>query len=69
MLDPQRLRREPDQIAAALATRGFTLDQAHLAELEARRKAVQTETEQLQAERNRVSKAVGEAKRRGEDYP
>ena len=67
MLDPQRLRREPDQIAAALATRGFTLDQAHLAELEARRKAVQTETEQLQAERNRVSKAVGEAKRRGED--
>ena len=51
MLDPQRLRREPDQIAAALATRGFTLDQARLAELEARRKAVQTETEQLQADR------------------
>jgi seryl-tRNA synthetase len=35
--------------------------------LEARRTAVQTDTEQLPAERNRVSRAVGEAKRRGED--
>jgi seryl-tRNA synthetase len=67
MLDPQLLRREPQTVAARLATRGFVLDQARLAQLEARRKAVQTETEQLQAERNRVSKAVGEAKRRGED--
>ncbi|MGE0809553.1 MAG: serine--tRNA ligase [Immundisolibacter sp.] len=67
MLDPQRLRREPDQIAARLAARGFALDLPRLAELEARRKAVQTETEQLQAERNRVSKAVGEAKRLGQD--
>jgi seryl-tRNA synthetase len=54
-------------VAARLATGAFVLDQARLAQLEARRKAVQTETEQLQAERNRVSKAVGEAKRRGED--
>ena len=67
MLDPQLLRREPEAVAARLAARGFALDLPRLAALEARRKAAQTETEQLQAERNRVSKAVGEAKRRGED--
>ena len=67
MLDPQLLRREPEAVAARLAARGFTLDLPRLAALETRRKAAQTETEQLQAERNRVSKAVGEAKRRGED--
>ncbi|WP_448506736.1 serine--tRNA ligase [Immundisolibacter sp.] len=67
MLDPQLLRREPEAVAARLAARGFALDLPRLAALETRRKAAQTETEQLQAERNRVSKAVGEAKRRGED--
>ena len=67
MLDPQLLRREPEAVAARLATRGFALDLPRLAALETRRKAAQTETEQLQAERNRVSKAVGDAKRRGED--
>ena len=67
MLDPQLLRREPETVAARLATRGFALNRRHLTALETRRKAAQTETEQLQAERNRVSKAVGEAKRRGED--
>jgi len=67
VLDPQLLRREPEAVAARLATRGFALDLPRLAALETRRKAAQTETEQLQAERNRVSKAVGDAKRRGED--
>ncbi|WP_372718521.1 serine--tRNA ligase [Immundisolibacter sp.] len=67
MLDPQLLRREPEAVAARLTARGFVLDLPRLMELETRRKAAQTETEQLQAERNRVSKAVGEAKRRGED--
>jgi len=67
VLDPQLLRREPETVAARLAARGFALDLPRLAALETRRKAAQTETEQLQAERNRVSRAVGEAKRRGED--
>lgn len=67
MLDPQLLRREPETVAARLAARGFALDLPRLAALETRRKTAQTETEHLQAERNRVSKAVGEAKRRGED--
>ncbi len=67
MLDPQLLRREPETVAARLAARGFALDLPRLAALETRRKTAQTETEHLQAERNRVSRAVGEAKRRGED--
>ncbi|MBC7162633.1 MAG: serine--tRNA ligase [Immundisolibacter sp.] len=67
MLDPQLLRREPETVAARLAARGFALDLPRLAALETRRKTAQTETEHLQAERNRVSRAVGEAKRRAED--
>jgi seryl-tRNA synthetase len=67
VLDPQLLRREPETVAARLAARGFALDLPRLAALETRRKTAQTETEHLQAERNRVSRAVGEAKRRGED--
>ena len=67
MLDPQRLRREPQAVADALAPRGFVLDVARLEALEARRKGTQTRTEELQAERNRTARAVGEAKRKGED--
>ena len=67
MLDPQLLRNDPAHVAAALARRGFALDTATLDRLETARKAVQTETERLQAERNRRSKAIGAAKQRGED--
>ncbi len=67
MLDPQLLRNEPARVAAALARRGFELDLATLERLESARKALQTETEGLQAERNRRSKAIGAAKARGED--
>ncbi|MEX2480836.1 MAG: serine--tRNA ligase [Gammaproteobacteria bacterium] len=67
MLDPQRLRNDPTHVAAALERRGFVLDVATLARLETARKTLQTETEALQAERNRRSKAIGAAKQRGED--
>ncbi|MGE8481761.1 MAG: serine--tRNA ligase, partial [Pseudomonas sp.] len=46
---------------------GFSLDVARIESLEERRKAVQTRTEQLQAERNARSKSVGQAKTKGED--
>ncbi len=42
------------------------LDQTLLFELDQKRKQLQVETQQLQAERNRVSKSVGKAKARGE---
>lgn len=67
MLDPQLLRNDPARVAAALARRGFELDLATLERLESARKSLQTETEGLQAERNRRSKAIGAAKARGED--
>jgi seryl-tRNA synthetase len=67
MLDPALLRGNPEVVAARLAERGFMLDTAALAALEAERKAVQTDTEALQNLRNTRSRAIGIAKGRGED--
>jgi len=67
MLDPKLIRNELDQIAMQLGRRGFVLDTAAIEELEAERKDIQIRTEELQAERNRSSKAIGKAKAAGED--
>jgi seryl-tRNA synthetase len=67
MLDPKRLRTQLDEVTAQLARRGYVLDAARYREIEARRKALQVETQELQNERNRRSKAIGQAKARGED--
>ena len=67
MLDPKLLRAQPQQVAAQLARRGFVFDQDKFAALEVRRKLLQTQTEALQADRNRRSKEIGFAKSRGED--
>lgn len=67
MLDPKRLRQDLDGIAEALRRRDFELDTAQFRELEERRRDLQTRTQSLQAERNERSKAIGQAKARGED--
>lgn len=67
MLDAKRLRTELAAIAAKLQTRGFELDTAKLEALEAKRKALQVSAQELQAERNARSKAIGKAKAAGED--
>ena len=67
MLDPRRLRAEPEVLAAQLARRGFVLDLGRFRALEAARKQIQTDTEKLQAERNVGSKRIGQAKAKGED--
>ena len=67
MLDPKRLRQDPEGIASALAPRGFELDTEAFAALEQQRKELQTETQSLQARRNERSRAIGQAKSRGED--
>ena len=67
MLDPQLLRTQLGTVAARLARRGVKLDTAGIAVLEEQRKAIQTTTQQLQAERNSKSKAIGQAKAKGED--
>jgi seryl-tRNA synthetase len=67
MLDIQLLRNDLDNVAARLASRGFTLDTTELARLEAERKKIQTLTQELQAKRNASSKQIGIAKSKGED--
>ena len=67
MLDPKYLRADIEEAAARLAARGYTLDVARINALEEQRKTLQTRTQELQAERNARSKAIGDAKRRGED--
>lgn len=67
MLDYKLVRTQLQEVAARLATRGYELDVARIEALESQRKSVQVRTEQLQAERNSRSKAIGQAKARGED--
>ncbi|TDU32888.1 seryl-tRNA synthetase [Panacagrimonas perspica] len=67
MLDPRRLRADPEAVAAQLARRGFVLDLERFRELETARKQIQSETEKLQADRNAGSKRIGQAKAKGED--
>ena len=68
MLDPVLLRTQPAELALRLKeTRGFDLDVSRIAELEASRKQIQKRTEELQNLRNTRSKAIGQAKAKGED--
>ena len=67
MLDPNLLRQKLEATVQALANRGYVLDAEAYAKLEAQRKTLQIQTEELQAERNRTSKSIGQAKARGED--
>ncbi len=62
MIDIQLLRSDADAVARRLAGRGFTLDVAAFQSLEDARKKLQTSTEQLQGQRNALSKQVGQAK-------
>jgi len=67
MLDPKKLRSEPEEIARQLARRGFTLDVGRLNALEEQRKDLQVRMQALQNERNTRSKEIGKAKAAGED--
>jgi seryl-tRNA synthetase len=67
MLDIKRLRNDPEGIARILARRGFDFDLESFNTLESERKRLQVETQELQNERNTRSKAIGQAKARGED--
>jgi seryl-tRNA synthetase len=67
MLDPRLVRGEPQTVAHLLSKRGFVLDVAAIEAIEVRRKSLQTDTEQLQNERNVRSKNIGKAKAAGQD--
>ena len=67
MLDPRQLKQDLAHTAEVLKTRNYQLDVARLDALEQARADSQSETESLQAERNRASKSIGVAKAKGED--
>ena len=67
MLDQKTLRQDPAAVAEALAQRGYVFDAPAYARLETQRRDLQSRAESLQHERNARSRAIGEAKGRGED--
>lgn len=67
MLDSKYLRSEIDYAAERLATRKFVLDTAKLNALEEQRRELQVKTQNLQAQRNSISKSIGIAKKNDED--
>ncbi len=67
MIDPKTLRNETDEVARNLARRGFEFDAGAFQSLDAKRKALQVDVEELRNERNTRSKSIGKAKAQGED--
>jgi seryl-tRNA synthetase len=67
MLDIQLLRSDLEGTARRLGERGFALDTKIFESLEHQRKAIQTETQELQSRRNQLSKQIGQLKAKGED--
>ena len=68
MLDPALLRSSLPELATRLRdSRGFELPVASIERLEADRKRIQVRTQELQNLRNTRSKAIGQAKAKGED--
>jgi seryl-tRNA synthetase len=67
MLDAKLLRTCAQEVQNKLASRGLDWQVDAFEQLEQQRKDLQVKTEQLQAERNQRSKAIGQAKAKGED--
>jgi seryl-tRNA synthetase len=69
MLDPNLLRQNPAELATRLReTRGYEVFDASVLEaLESERKQIQIRTQELQNLRNTRSKAIGQAKAKGDD--
>jgi len=67
MLDPQLLRKDLEGVKTRLETRKFELDTVLFIQLETERKELQGRTEELQAKRNQLAKAIGIKKGKGEN--
>ncbi len=67
MLDPRLLRTDLAMVAEQLARRGLKLDTARIEALEAERKGLQVQVQELQNERNTSAKSIGRAKAAGQD--
>ena len=58
MLDPQLIRNNLDVISKALLKRGVSIDKNKIKKIEEDRKLIQIRTEELQSERNTISKKI-----------
>jgi len=67
MHDLRMIRDAPDRFDQGLERRGLAPLSAHILDLDRRRRATQTDLQEMQSRRNAVSKQVGAAKRNGED--
>jgi seryl-tRNA synthetase len=67
MLDLRWIRENPEAFDAAMARRGLEKPSTQILSLDQRRRAVQTELQELLAERNLASKEIGLAKQQGRD--
>jgi seryl-tRNA synthetase len=67
MLDLNLLRKDIVNVTERLAARHFVLDTVAFLALEAKRKELQVKSETLQAQRNSLSKQIGQLKGKGED--
>lgn len=67
MIDIQLLRKDIDTVAARLKTRNFELDIPAFNALEQARRQIQTQTEEMQAKRNALSRQIGIMKGKKED--
>lgn len=67
MLDIKLLRKEPDTVRAAMDARGETVDLDAILALDAERRALVHDMEQLRAEQNKASGEIAKAKKAKED--
>ena len=67
MLDTKLLREDFSNIKTALLKRGFDIDQEKFESIDAQRKSLQVEVENLQSERNSISAEFGKKKKSGEN--
>src|SRR6056300_891754 len=67
MIDTNLIKANSKDISKRLKLRNYSFDEDLFANLEARRKKYQTETEDLQAKRNTLSKEYGLLKKEGKD--
>ncbi len=68
MLDMKRIRERTDEVRQGLKARGADASVVdRVLELDARRRELLTEAEARKSERNRISKTVGDLRKRGED--
>ena len=67
MHDLRYIREQPDAFDTGLARRGLPARSSEILDLDARRRAAQTEMQELQHRRNEASKQIGAAKKNGDD--